>query len=218
MSENWSLELLKRRLLPAVCIKDRLVANFANTQIKNNWHILNHPGNTGARDKITSLEAHSVFFFCTYLDWRVFSSGPGKKSWCPHGGISKSRIGLREVKLKLLHGEKVLEVGWPPGEGGDGWRPVLGGPGSTAANAWGGQWRAVLQQKQARLSAWLFSLMPPPSCKVEQGARWRACEMIRQGKSLIWKQTSVTTSASGCHLLCLAHKVFSFFRFCSLRE
>ena len=66
---------------------------------------------------------------------RVVSSGSGKKSWCSSGGFPKSRTGLREMKVKLLHGEKVLEVGKTPGGEGDAWRPVLGDPGSMAANA-----------------------------------------------------------------------------------
>lgn len=78
-----------------------------------------------------------MFFFCTGLFGlgKVMSSGPGKKNWCPSSGFPKSRIGLREMKVKLLNGQEILEVEKPPGNEGEAWRSVLGSPGPVAANA-----------------------------------------------------------------------------------
>lgn len=70
---------------------------------------------------------YSSRFLSVFRLRRVVPSVSGRKSWCPSGGLPKRRNGLREVKVKLLHGEKVLEVGKYSGDNGDEERPVLWG-------------------------------------------------------------------------------------------
>lgn len=92
-----SFELPNGSLLLAVCDRDRLVANFGNAQIKNKWHVLNHPGNTEAQDRITNLDANHMFLLHIYcLDW---------EEWCLQN-LEKKGGARMESSLK---GELVSE-------------------------------------------------------------------------------------------------------------